>query len=339
MSPVSSSGRPTSSDVAREAGVSRATVSYVLNDVKGQTIPERTRRAVQDAADLLGYRPNLAARSLKTGQSQLVVFAVPRFTIPGVEHVLSQLTGSLAENGVGLVAHFDSEFGPGLVQLAHMLRPSAVLSINPLDPSLEEALVAQGVNVVSAATPEGIGAVYQSLGPLQVEHLTQQGHSRLAYAQSADPSLAALSGARCDDVLAACRRLQLPEPPIEQFPLDGTGAAEIVKTWHASGITAVCAYNDEVAYAVLRGIRQAGLRCPDDLAVIGVDDMKFNIVSEPPLSSVAWNIEWTVRLLTHMLLTALDLPAPAVDGSVQTQVHARESTTRRLSQPTRTPLG
>jgi DNA-binding LacI/PurR family transcriptional regulator len=332
MTPASPSGRPTSSDVAREAGVSRATVSYVLNDAKGQTIPEHTRRAVHEAAARLGYQPNLAARSLKTGRSQLIVFAVPRFTLPGIEHVLGQLTGRLAESGVAVVAHFESEFGPGLVPLTRLLRPSAVLSIGPLEAAESEALATQGVNVVHASAPRGLGTVNASFGPLQVAHLAGHGHTRLAFAQSADPSLAPLADVRCETVLEACRALQLPPPPVEAFELDGTGASEIVARWHADGITAVCAYNDEVAYAVLRGIRLAGLRCPDDLAVVGVDDMRFNVVSEPPLTSVGWDVEGAVALLTRMLLESLGLSDGTPETPVASRVYERESTTRRLLQ-------
>jgi len=69
--------RPTSADVAREAGLSRATVGYVLNEVPHQSIPEPTRQRVFAAAAKLGYTPSAAARSLRSGRSNLVLCLLP----------------------------------------------------------------------------------------------------------------------------------------------------------------------------------------------------------------------------------------------------------------------
>ena len=75
---VQKGSRPTSSDVARLAKVSQATVSYVLNGAEGQKISEKTQAAVWDAARQLGYRRNLAARNLKAGRGGVVLFVFPR---------------------------------------------------------------------------------------------------------------------------------------------------------------------------------------------------------------------------------------------------------------------
>src|SRR4051812_43365688 len=83
-STVTTTGRPrraTSADVAREAGVSRATVSYVLNDTPHQKIPEATRRRVLEAAARLGYAPSAAARTLRTGRSDVVLGMLPDWPI------------------------------------------------------------------------------------------------------------------------------------------------------------------------------------------------------------------------------------------------------------------
>src|SRR3954447_11730402 len=69
--------RVTATDVAREAGVSQATVSYVLNDTPGQTIPEQTRQRVRAAMDRLAYTPHAAARALRRGHSDTVLFVLP----------------------------------------------------------------------------------------------------------------------------------------------------------------------------------------------------------------------------------------------------------------------
>lgn len=96
----------TSADVAREAGVSRATVSYVPNGVSHQKIPEATFQRVWDAAARLGYAPSAAARALRTGRSEFVLGLLPDWPI---EHVLGrliqQLTNAFAEHGLTFVVH------------------------------------------------------------------------------------------------------------------------------------------------------------------------------------------------------------------------------------------
>src|SRR5689334_18243017 len=99
MNSVGSRGvaRPTKADVARLAKVSTATVSYVLNNVEGQTISEQTRTAVRNAAQKLGYRPNLAARNLAVGGSGVVLYVVPRIALGELPtEVGSRLTTALA---------------------------------------------------------------------------------------------------------------------------------------------------------------------------------------------------------------------------------------------------
>src|SRR5919112_5700888 len=91
--------RVTATDVAREAGVSQATVSYVLNDTPGQSIPEATRQRVREAVDRLGYTPHAAARALRMGRSDTVLFVLPSWPIGSA---LSTLIEGLSD---GLEAH------------------------------------------------------------------------------------------------------------------------------------------------------------------------------------------------------------------------------------------
>src|ERR1700733_7888937 len=101
-----SSSRITSVDVAREAGVSQSTVSFVLNNTRGQTIPEETRRRVLDAAKKLDYRPRASARSLAAGRSAVVLLALPELPISAtLSRFIEQLAAALAEHSLSLVTH------------------------------------------------------------------------------------------------------------------------------------------------------------------------------------------------------------------------------------------
>src|SRR3954452_6598558 len=88
--------RVTATDVAKEAGVSQATVSYVLNDTPGQTIPEATRQRVREAMGRLGYTPHGAARALRLGRSDAVLFVLPDWPLgPALISLVEGLTVAL----------------------------------------------------------------------------------------------------------------------------------------------------------------------------------------------------------------------------------------------------
>jgi DNA-binding LacI/PurR family transcriptional regulator len=108
-------------------------------------------------------------------------------------------------------------------------------------------------------------------------------------------------------VAAAARGL--PALTVGALAADGTDAEAVVRGWVTEGVTAVCAQSDETAFVVLHGIRQAGLTCPDDLAVIGVDATALGAVSAPPLTSVAFDAETIVDVSVAAMIAELGYPA------------------------------
>jgi hypothetical protein len=105
----------------------------------------------------------------------------------------------------------------------------------------------------------GLEMPQELVGRRQAEHLAAAGHTQLAYAAPDDERLRIFMEPRLAGVRAACAAAGLKEPAVETVALDATQASHAVRRWHAQGITAVCAYNDEVALAVLAGCREAGL--------------------------------------------------------------------------------
>ena len=299
---------PTSTDVARRANVSQATVSYVLNNVTTQRISEKTRASVLSAAEELGYRPNRAAQSLVTGSSRVVLLVVPTVHLGEITLVITNhLTVRAAERGATLSVHFD---GPGtrtVIDIVRDLRPRAVFSMFGLDDETAEWLRQSAIPWVSLLSGDGLAQpLNDRSGSLRVGHLVGQGHSVMAYADTAEPGLHAVAQPRSGAATVACRNLGLPDPLYAQLELDGRDAEAVVQRWVDAGVTAVIAYNDEVAIAVLAGIRRAGLRCPQDLAVIGMDEMAINASMEPPLSSVAIDTDRLALLYADSLSTLLD---------------------------------
>jgi DNA-binding LacI/PurR family transcriptional regulator len=321
---------PTSADVARRANVSRATVSYVLNDVTSQKISAKTREAVRLAAQELGYRPNRAAQSLAAGASRIAMFVVPSVHLGELSIVVSShLTARAAERGVTLVAHFEGPASRPIIDVADDLRPRVVFAMFGLDDDTTGRLSERGIPVVTLLQGTGPAPVSDRSGWLQVQHLAGRGHRRIGYADTTDPGLEVVARMRHRGVADACARRGLPAPTHERFDLNGRGAERKVRRLVEAGVSAVAAYNDEVAITVLAGIRRAGLRCPEDLAVIGVDEMAINGSMEPPLSSIEFDVYKTALRCADALSDILDGP-PArprdVNDEVLMHVVEREST-------------
>lgn len=301
--------RPTKADVARLANVSPATVSYVLNNVKGQTISAQTRAAVHDAAKSLGYRPNLAARNLARGGSGVVLYIVPRISLGELLlDVGSRLTTELARHGVVLSLQFETDDGRNVVDAVADLNPIAVTSVFPLGGAALEAVSRAGIPQIylGSAQLHAMGELHLSIGRMRVEHLVARGHRRLAFAFAGDEKLRPLGDYWLTGLRAAAT--QLPEIVAATVAADGSDAAAVVRNWIESGVTAVCAQSDETALVVLHGIREAGLRCPQDLAVMGVDAIPLGAVSGPPLTSVGLDAKTIVEVSVAAMMTELGFP-------------------------------
>ena len=325
--------RPTAADVAQRAGLSRATVSYVLNDTPHQVIPEATRRRVLDAAAELGYTPSAAARTLSSGRSDVVLLLLPDWPIgPSVGALIEHLSTALAELGYTFVAHPRSAGRP-VSEVWKAITPAAVISFEELEAGEAGRLRQAGIELaVALLGSRGAGRAMdvpeQRTGRLQAEHLAATGHRRLGYASPEDPRVQAFARPRLDGVRQACAELGLPEPLVETVPLEPAAAAAAVDRWHAADprVTGVAAYNDEVALAVLAGARRLGLDVPGDVAVIGVDNIPTAAVAAPPLTTVEADLAVIATHIADEIARRLDgRPAPPRPGSDIHAVVVRES--------------
>lgn len=288
------SRRPTSTDVARESGVSRATVSYVLNGARDQVISDQTRQRVIETAERLGYTPNAQARALRSGRSDVVLFLIPEWPIgAAISSLIEHLSSRLTDAGLTLVVHAHPRSGRPASELWKAIAPAALINHQALTPAEEAAAERAGMLVVTPVfRPRGgktFRAFQRRIGELQVQHLAAAGHRRLGFALPEDHRLRAFTGPRLEGVIRACAECGLPEPMALTVALEATAAAAAVHRWRTAEppVTAICGYNDEVALAVLAGMRERGLTAPGDLAVIGVDDIPAARLSAPPLTTVA----------------------------------------------------
>ena len=325
--------RVTSADVAREAGVSRATVSYVLNNTPHQTIPPDTRQRVLDAAARLDYAPSAAARTLRSGRSDVVLCLLPDWPVgQEVGSLLSHLSAALARCGMTFVAHPSTRADRPITEIWKALTPAAVLAFEEISDTELGAMRAAGVAPlvallgVSRSRRRELEMPQQRVGRLQAEHLAAAGHTRLGYAYPDDPRVAIFAEPRLDGVRHACRAAGLDAPDVRTVPLEVAAAAAPVGAWHDAGVTGICAYNDEVALAVLAGMRVRGLGSPQDLALIGVDDIPPGRLSMPSLSTVATDQTVVAEHLAATIIAVIaGKPVPDPAGGLEARIIARES--------------
>lgn len=325
--------RVTSADVARVAGVSRATVSYVLNDTPHQTISPGTRTRVLDAAARLGYAPSAAARTLRTGRSDVVLCLLPDWPIgQEVGAMLGNLSTALARSGLTLVVHPGSREDRPISEIWKAITPAAVLAFADFSGDEIDAMRAAGVALVvlllgrTRQRRRELEVPQQLVGRLQTEHLAVQGHTRLGYAYPDDERVRIFAEPRLDGARAACAGRGLDAPVVHTVPLDPEPAETAVRRWRDSGVTGVCAYNDEVALAVLAGMRRCGLAAPADLAVIGVDDIPAARLAVPALTSVTTDQTAVAAYLSATIVAAINgRPEPEITIKDLVQVVRRES--------------
>jgi DNA-binding LacI/PurR family transcriptional regulator len=324
--------RPTAADVARRAGVSRATVSYVLNDTPHQVIPAPTRERVRAAAAELGYTPSVAARALITGRSDVVLLLLPDWPIgPSVGALLESLSDAFADHGLTFVIHPRSQ-GRAVSEVWKAITPAAVVTFEELDAAESKKLQAAGIELSVALFGGRRGAramdiPEQRTGRLQAEHLVAAGHRALGYAWPDDPRVVTFAQPRLDGVRQACAELGLAQPQVVPVPLTAEGVAEALTAWRgAAPVTGICAYNDEVALAILAGARRQGLTVPDDLAVIGVDDIPSAAVALPALTTVRADTPALAGYIAGSIVRRIDgKPAAKRPGSDIHSVIRRDS--------------
>ncbi|MFB7571160.1 LacI family DNA-binding transcriptional regulator [Streptomyces sp. NPDC056165] len=285
---------PTSADVARLAGVSRATVSYVLNNTRAVRISEPTRRRVHEAAEELGYVPHAAARSLRAGHSRMVLMPAPAIPAgPLYSRFLEELQWALGLLDYTVVQHATAGLpGDEAVRAWAELRPVAVLvSGVGLGPAGVSVLKRSGARAVVTLGPEPVEGAHallmdhESVGHRAGAHLHARGRRRIGVVVPEERGLDMFSRPR----LAGVRRaLRGTDGSVTELPLgyDERSAAHLAARWRDLGLDAVFAYNDEYAMLLMRALQDGGLRIPEETAVIGADDLMLGRLLRPRLSTV-----------------------------------------------------
>ncbi|MFI1356172.1 LacI family DNA-binding transcriptional regulator [Streptomyces sp. NPDC020898] len=285
---------PTSADVARLAGVSRATVSYVLNNTSAVRISEPTRRRVHEAAKELGYVPHAAARSLRAGHSRLVLMPAPSVPIgPLYSQFINELQWALSRLDYTVVQYASVGLrGDEAARAWAELRPAAVLvPVGGLGPQGVAVLKRSGARAVVTLGSERIEGAHSLLidhaavGHLVGAHLYARGRRRIGVVVPEEPGLKVFSKPRLDGVR---RAVQGTDASVTVLPLayEEESAAALAARWPELGLDAVFAFNDEYAMLLMRALQDEGVAVPEDTALVGADDLLLGRLLRPRLSTV-----------------------------------------------------
>lgn len=291
-------------DVARQAGVSISTVSNVLNGREARMRPDTLLRVQQAIADL-SFRPNQSARRLKTGHMPMVGLLVPSIANPFFGSLARWVEDAAIERGYGVLLCNTQRSADREQEYAQAFMAQGVQGVI-LGSSLQAQehlvpLVQRGLAVVSfdrTAQHADLPMDYVSLdnhraGVIAASHLLALGHQQIAYVSA--PLRSVNRKARKDGVRAACSRggarvevhvgdVAAGQAEMEMAELGRAAALAL----HAQGCAATgyVAMNDMMAIGLMAGLRQCGRRIPEDVSVIGIDDLFLGRYISPALSTV-----------------------------------------------------
>lgn len=311
--------RITSYDVARAAGVSQTTVSLVLNQVAQASISDETRQRVVAIAEQMGYVPDASARALVRGRTQIIGVVVTTLDDPFIGSLVQTIESAALDHGYAVVLASSNDIPEREIAAAKMLQSrrvdGVIVASSRIGALYKGQLERPRVPVVlinNLAEPSdelvfSVGVDNKNGAKVATAHLIQKGHRRIAYVASPPD--------RNDNrERMAGYRQALAEAGIGYAPsLVVQGTADTAGGQRALPLllsladppSAILCYNDLTAIGVIDSARRAGLVLPQDLAIVGFDDIPFAQFCYPPLTTVAQPIAELGRRAIELMLALL----------------------------------
>lgn len=331
-------------DIAADLGVSVVTVSKVLRN--HSDISEETRERVMKRIRELNYQPNLAARALVTGRSSTIGLIVPDLVHPFFAEVAKGITRQLREQGyVLMISSSEEDAAIERQEIAHMFarRVDALLLASVQSDLSEFRALEQArtpVILLDRRMPglpsNFVGVDDEAAGRLATSHLIEQGCQRIAHIRGPNVStaLGRLAGYR--KALAAHRIAARDEYVITgrtaDDAADRSGYEAMQKLLAVSPPPdGVFCFNDPVAMGAMQAVLDAGLRVPEDVAVVGCGNIHHAAFLRIPLTSVDQNSASIGENAAKLALSLVGLkkPSPARSVLVESRLVARASSLRR----------
>lgn len=309
-------------DVAKEAGVSVATISYVLNNRKDESISQETIDRVNAAIKRLNYIPNLSARSLVSKRSNLIGVLIPQwqpakefmFSNPYYGEFLSSVEYEARKNGFHIIIS-GTEADQNYNQVVQNRSLDGIIIVGMYPTGFYKELKLSQIPIILVDSYcndhyfHSIGINDRHGGYLATRHLIEKGHKRIAF----------ISGMVKESGVNYYRLLGYKDA-LDEYGIDfdekliyvgdtdyeyGIEAGAKLAN-RKNEITAVFATADILAVGVIKGLKKNGLKVPDDISVVGFDDVFLTRISDPSLTTVKQNIAEKGKTATQILIKLIN---------------------------------
>jgi LacI family transcriptional regulator, galactose operon repressor len=332
----SDGNRPVSLKILADyLGLCPATVSVVLNNVPGRSIPQETRERVREAARKFNYQPSLLARSLRKQRSFTIGVLVPELTDGYHTMVMSGVGDHLMSEGYFYFSAHHRHKLDMIEEYPRLLIGRGAEGLITIDTKLEHELPVPVVAVAGHKAISGVTNVvldHRLAAELILKHLVQLGHRHIAFMRG--QPFSSDSQTRWQNIVAVAKQLDVPILPELTIQLERDIASPelgypVVQSLLQSKrrFTAIVSFNDMAAIGAIRALQDANLSVPEDVSVIGFDDIQLAAYHTPRLTTIHQPLREigasAARILLQRLQGFKDYPS---QYTVPPELIIREST-------------
>ena len=316
--------------LASYLGLSIAAVSRILNhSPAARSIPEATRERVFTVAKELNYKPNVFARSLRSRRSYTIGVMVAEVSEGYATLVLSGIEKKLMEEGYFyfVVSHHHR---PELIaEYENLLMARAIEGLVAVDTPLNKRFPVPTITISGHQEPEGVVNIlldHKEAAYLAIEHLLSLGHRKIAFMRGQPHT--SDSATRWNAIQSAARKLQLEISPRSVVELEGDDPSPepgyvATKKLLATGepFTALFAFNDITAIGAVRALREINLQIPEDVSLVGFDDIQTAAYLNPALTTVRQPLVTMGQLAAQSVLRLIQNPTDPLHAARELIVH------------------
>lgn len=332
--------RTTLKMVARHVGLTPGTVSAVLNNTPAcRSVPERTKQRIFDAARDLNYKPDFWARALRLKRTYTIGVLAAQIGDPYGSVIIGGIERYLRENGFFFLTMVHRHQEKLLESHSRLLIERGAEGLITIDTSIPHALHVPVVAVAGHRAGEGVTNIvidHRTAALCALEHLHELGHRNIAFMKG--PGSSSDSVDRWRSIVDASRELGMriqPELVVDLNDAEGNAACAPENgypfAWELlrrdRSFTAIFAYNDNSAIAAIRVFQDAGLRVPEDVSVIGFDDIQPASYARPALTTIRQPLQQMGEMAAHTILDRIERNAEHVaEIAIEPQLVVRNST-------------
>ena len=322
-------------ELARHLNLSPSTVSFVLNDTPGRSISDGTRARIREAAAKFQYRPSLLARSLRRQQTQTVGVLLPEVGEGYHATVLSGVANELERAGYSYLIAQHRHDPKHIDEYTRMLASRGAEGFIAIDTRLEDSLHVPVIAVAGHKKIPGVTNVvlnHEHAARLTMRHLRDLGHREIAVIKGQQTSSDTQIRWQSSVMAAKEFGMHVPKSMVVQLDRDIT-SPEIAYTLVEKllrvtrRMTAIVCFNDVAALGAIRAIADAGLKVPQNVSVIGFDDLHLALFATPSITTIRQPLRQMGETAARVLLDRLRSDRRhAAEIAVEPELIVREST-------------